>query len=150
MKRLNVLSGILIIVILIVTLVSCNNGRSIYEMERDAESEALESLYDEGYEEGSSSGYYTGYDEGYSEGYSKGYDEGYNEGYSEVMAHFENIIEYDAIHYAREYSIFHPEEALCIIDDYENGEPVTEEDYNEAIESLYRYCEYLYYKEYDK
>ena len=119
-------------------------------MERDAESEALESLYDEGYEEGSSSGYDKGYDEGHDDGYNDGYNNGYDEGYSEALTYFESIIEYDAIHYARENSDFHPEEALCIIDDYENGTPVTEEDYNEAIESLYRYCEYLYYKEYDK
>lgn len=101
---------------------------------------AEESTYSYSYEDG--------YEDGYNDGQEEGYDNGYWEGYSEAESDFDNIIEYDAVHYAREYSEWHPEEAMCVIDAYRRGEAVTEADYNEAIESLYRYCQYLYYDMY--
>lgn len=128
----------ILLITLIGTLFLCLSSceRSIYEMEREAKREAA-------------------YNDGYEAGYDEGYGEGYGEGYNEAFDHFSWIVNSDAVHYAREYSDWHPEEAMCIIKAYENGElafgnmQVSEEDYKEAIESLYRYCEYFYYDMYN-
>lgn len=102
------------------------------------------------------------YEEGYNDGYEDGYidasnelsDYGfdmYQEGYDEAYGDFVyGIIEDEAVHYAVEHGGWHPEEAMCIIDAYENGEmafgsmSVSEEDYKEAVKSLYFYYEYFY------
>jgi len=128
MKKLFI--AILMLSIFICLTSSCK--RSEYAMERDAIREVA-----------------------YNNGYETGYGEGYYEGYTDAFGHFSEIVNYDAVHYAREYSEWHPEEAMCIIKAYESGElafgnmQVSEKDYKEAIESLYRYFEYLYYDKYD-
>ena len=94
------------------------------------------------------------YWEGYEDGRDSGYDEGYAEGYAEAQSHFYETVNYYAVHYAREHSKWHPEEAMCIIEAYENGvsygsTTVTETEYKEAVESLYHYSQYFYYEMYD-
>ena len=93
--------------------------------------------------------YDTGYEEGKSIGYDIGYDDGYNMGYEEGK----NLIsesEDDATKYAKRFSEWHPEEAMMIIDAYENNEPFlgdsppSENDYRNAIQSLYHFYEYYY------
>ena len=74
----------------------------------------------------------------------------YEAGYDEAYGDFEDIIQYKAIKYARNFSEWHPEEAMCIIDAYESGDfyygsaTITEEDYKEAVASLYHYYAYFY------
>lgn len=133
MKKFNICLCVILCISLIICLISC--GRSIYEMEQDAK---RESIYNQGYE--------VGYQEGEWEGFANGRNEANND--------FEWIIGFDAVDYAREYSGWHPEEAMCIIQAYEAGKPygdtvITEQIYKDAVESLYRYCEYIYYKMYN-
>ena len=103
---------------------------------------AEESTYSYSYEDG--------YEDGYNDGQAEGYDNGYWEGYSEAEGDLDSIVGYNATQYASEYSGWHPDEAMCIIDAYENGEcyygntPVTTEDYKDAIASLYHFYEYFY------
>ena len=99
-------------------------------------------------------GYESGYDDGCSAardelseyGYEM-YKRGYDEAYRDIV---EEIIDYEAVHYARNFSNWHPEEAMGIIDCYESGDryygdiPITEEDYRDAIKSLYHYYAYFY------
>lgn len=104
------------------------------------------------------SAYLSGYDDGYSlasdimleygrNRYAAGYDEAYND--------LKWIADDNAVHYAREHSKWHPEEAMCVIDAYESGnyyygkDPITEKDYKEAIKSLYYYSSYFYYEMYE-
>ena len=103
--------------------------------------------------------YMKGYDDGYLDGISMNSEEefmkymcGYEEAYDDFV---EGVINNKAISYAREESAWHPEEALCIIDWYEKGYsycgnyPITENDYKEAVKSLYRYYEYFYNARYE-
>lgn len=116
---------------LIFGLSSCDKQESSYNGE-----------YDDGYQEGHWDGFDDGYDEGLWEGYKEGFDEAYYR--------FENLSLHDAARYAEEYGGWHPEEAMEIIDAYENDElafgkmSVTEEDYKKAAKSLYLYYEYFY------
>lgn len=94
------------------------------------------------------------YEDGYYDAsveFSEHSHEMYEEGYKEAYRDFsEGIIWYEAIHYARQFSEWSPEEAMCVIDAYESGTlyygslPITEQDYKEAVESLYHYYEYFY------
>lgn len=99
--------------------------------------------------------YYGDYHDGYVDGYDDAVSENdiyeaYREGYNDAYSRFEDGVLSDAIDYVKKYSEWHPEEALCIIDAYESGELafgqmiVSEEDYKEAIKSLYHYYEYYY------
>ena len=125
-----------ICLLLVLSLSACE--RSIYE-KREA---AFNDGYDVGYIEGEWDGFDNGYDEGHSEGYKEGFDEAY---YS-----FEAIALHDAARYAEKHGGWHPEEAMEIIDAYENDElafgkmRVTEQDYKKAVKSLYLYYEYFY------
>ena len=117
--------------------------------------------------------YEDGYIEGYSDGYSAaesdmeylseeefedGYDIGYEDGYFDAEDEYSDYdwLEHEAAHYAREYSEWHPVEAMEIIDAYQNNEPLdgdgipSEEEYLDAIESLYRFYEYFYCAMYDE
>jgi hypothetical protein len=74
----------------------------------------------------------------------------YEAGFKEAYGEFYHAIDYEAVHYAKDNGGWHPEEAMCIIDAYENGEGYTEEEYREAVRSLYCFYEYFYnswYKE---
>ena len=102
------------------------------------------------------------YEDGYKDGYADGhYDansananhsfEMYQEGYNEACGDFiYKVIDSEAVHYAVEHGGWHPEEAMCIIDAYENGQasygelPITEKDYKDAVSSLYYYYDYFY------
>lgn len=106
--------------------------------------------YDAGYEEGLSVGQENGYDEGYNEGYNNGYEIGRDERYD-----FGWYFEEKAIDYVREHNQWHPEEALMIIEAYQNNEPFyqdgsppSEHDYNDAIESLMLFYDYFYSSKY--
>lgn len=110
---------------------------------------------------------------GCSSSYGKGYTAGYSDGYNDARVEFnydiESIIEeqyytgykdgYDRIaesrnaaeYYAMERSVFSPEEAMMIIDSYENGTPfwengqsASEEDYQNAARTLYYFYEYYF------
>ena len=117
--------------------------------------------YEEGYADGYDEGYsdaefemeylmedefLDGYDIGYDDGYDEGSDDGWVDNIDEIGWFFEE----EAVHYAREHSEWHPEEAMGIIEAYQNREPLydnaipNEEEYLEAIESLYRFYEYFY------
>lgn len=92
-----------------------------------------------------------GYDEGYSEGRWEGYHEGYDDGFDCIWFAVEA-----AEDYAKEcWTCL--DEALGVIDYYENGKPLygedsppTEEEYNEAIQFLYHFCQYFYCEMYEE
>ena len=103
--------------------------------------------------------YYGDYHDGYVDGYNDAISENdvykaYCEGYNDAYGRFEYVVLPDAIDYVQKYSKWHPEEALDIIDAYESGElafgsmKVSEDDYKEAIKSLYLYYEYYYNSNY--
>ena len=96
--------------------------------------------YDDGYEDGLHNGRYAGYEDGYEDGYEAG-----SENYKEHGWWFEE----QAVDHAREYSEWHPEEAMEVIDAYENGKPVygsvpTLDEYRDAVKSLYYFYDYFY------
>lgn len=138
-KTFKIIVSFALCVVLIFCMSSCDNS--------------YENGYHDGYEDGYSDAGIEKYDYG-DDMYSRGVDDGYDEAYDEVYDYFVNIIEHDAVHYAKEKGGWHPEEAMCIIDAYENGTlafgsmPITEEDYKEAVKSLYFYYEYFYGGEY--
>ena len=106
--------------------------------------------YNDGYAEGYADGVYDGYIQG--EDYDTWYEAGYSDGRMDG-----SVLEEKAIRYAREYSEWSPEEAMDVIDAYQNNQPFwqdgsspTHEDYMEAIESLYRFYEYFYCAVYNK
>ena len=106
---------------------------------------SYEDGYDDGFRDGRSEGEYYGYEDGYEDGYEIG-----NENYREHGWWFEE----QAVARAREYSSFHPVEAMEVIDAYENNKPIygsipTEDDYNDAIKSLYYFYEYFCYARYN-
>ena len=95
------------------------------------------------------SDYGSGYDDGYrdarvelNEYGEEMYQNGYDEACSDII---DEIIHYEAVHYARNFSSWHPEEAMGIIDSYESGDiTISEEDYKDAVKSLYYYYAYFY------
>ncbi len=93
--------------------------------------------------------YDAGWDAGFDEGRAEGYYDGYKSGRSLIDAAVE-----EAVHYTNGW---HPEEAMMVIDCYENGEafyedgtPPSKEDYKEAIMSLYQFYEYFYNRFYEE
>lgn len=101
------------------------------------------------------------YEDGYKDGYSDAkfeleaeyelyLDERYLDGYSHGFDRVANS-KSDAESYACDRSVYHPEEALMIIDAYEseepywrNGDPITQQDYSDAARSLYYFYEYYF------
>lgn len=132
---------------------------------------SYEGTYDEGYSEGYDDGYsdakfemeclieeeYLGrYDSGYDNGYWDGYLEGSREGWIDRLEDPGRYLEDEAVHYARKYSEWHPEEAMVIIEAYQNNEPLPDEnsvpskqDYLEAIDSLIYFYDYFYSARYE-
>lgn len=116
--------------------------------------------------------YESSYQEGYSDGYSaaeiemeylleeeflEGYDLGYEEGYWDAKQEYSDYweLEQEAIHYAREYSEWSPEEAWMVIEAYQNNEPFhvdgsspSKEEYLDAIDSLIYFYDYFYSRKY--
>ena len=106
------------------------------------------------------------YDEGYSDGYADakadmayqleeeffdGYDIGYEDGERDGR-----WLEEDAVEFVREHCEWHPEEALEVIDAYQNnkpfwqdGSPPSNQDYLDAINSLAYFYEYFYGRHYE-
>lgn len=104
-----------------------------------------DSMYDIGKEYG----YEKGKEEGYKEGIESGYETGYEDGSMSDDAVF--FAEEEATRYARENSDWHPEEAIEIIDAYQNGDPFyednsppSEQDYVDAVDSIVAFYEYFY------
>lgn len=111
-------------------------------------------LYNEAYDAGMDEGYEIGYDEGFDNGressrdvdFESGYECGYDEGYLECKS----SVPYACADYidgaAKEKRYYHPEEAVCIIDEYIKADSATrksmEEDLAQASDDL---CEYYYY-----
>ena len=100
---------------------------------------------DEGYNEGHKDGQTEGYDDGYYDGRSDGYTEGYRDASNESMD-----MECAATDYACEQGGMHPEEAMCVVYDFENQTTLyndtipTVDDYITAVHSLYCFYEYYY------
>lgn len=99
--------------------------------------------------------YKSDYDEGYDYGYDYGYERGYEDGYEEGKLDG-SVLEEEGIHYAREHSGWSPEEAMYIIDAYQNdkpfwkdGSPPSHKDYLEAIESLIYFYDYFFSAKYN-
>ena len=96
------------------------------------------------------------YTEEYDAGFHDGYDFGYDEGFDAAYSRFESAVNHDAIFFVNETCEWHPEEAVCIIEAYENGEgyygdyQITEKDYKDAVESLCRYYGYFYSRLYEE
>ena len=130
----------LVLFALSICLLSCSQGRT----------------YEDGYEDGYADGYSTAesdmqylMEEEFLDGYDIGYDDGYREAEDEYNDY--GWLEDEAIHYVREYSEGSPEEAMSVIEAYQNNEPFwqdgsppSREEYLDAIESLIRFYEYFY------
>lgn len=107
----------------------------------------LDAARSAGYADGKADGYGSGESDGYSLGYRHGYEEGFEAGASGGSV---DSLVWEAEHYAAENGGWHPEEALCIIEDYENGTAKyfdavpTVEEYGEAIHTLYYFYEFFY------
>ena len=114
-------------------------GKSDYAREKEAKEEAI---------------YQRGYDAGYEDGHWEGYDNGYDEGYYDGERDGEWLVD-KAIFYAGEKGGWHPEEAWMIIEAYRNKEPLygdsipSEQDYEDAVNSLIFFFDYFYSKNYD-
>ena len=120
----------------------------------------LSCSYKGSYEDGYADGYCDGYSDAESEvqylmeeEFLDGYDAGYDDGYWEAEDEYNDYgwLEDEAIHYARKYSEWSPEEAMWVIEAYQNiepfwqdGSPPSHEEYLDAIESLIRFYEYFY------
>lgn len=133
------LYAVILAVIVLLCCLAVYTGSSI----RTAEKEKKETYFEDGYNKG----YNDGYDAGYDEGSFYGYEDGRNE---------IEWAEEEAIFYAKENGGWHPEEAWMIIEAYRNKEPFysdgsipSEQDYNDAVNSLIYFFEYFYSKNYD-
>lgn len=90
--------------------------------------------------------YDEGYDYGYTAGYEWGYDEGRDEGYNEAMRDapekVKNYVENDVwdldSDINREWGMY-PEDAVQVLTNYLDGEPITEEQLNNAIWAIHQY-----------
>ncbi len=78
------------------------------------------------------------YDKGFSEGYEIGRDEALFEALKEIRSHLEYEL-WDLELDVSEESGIHPEEALVIIEDYLDGEPISESELNKALDALSQY-----------
>ena len=104
---------ILAIIFIGTCLSSCN--KSVYAMEKEAKREAA-----------------------FNDGYGVGYEEGYQEGISDAQKRIENVLS-DLSWDTKNKNGVDPETALQILTNYVDGEPVTEEELNQAIWSLKQY-----------
>ena len=132
--------AILVLFALSICLLSCSQTRT----------------YDDGYADGYTDGYSDAESEMLylmEEEFLDGYDVGYDDGYWEAEDEYNDFgwLEDEAIHYARKYSEWSPEEAIGVIEAYKNkdsfwqdGSPPSHEEYLDAIESLIRFYEYFY------
>ncbi len=102
--------SILIITLLAATFLFLSScQRSIYEMEREAKREAA-----------------------FNDGYDVGYEEGYWEGISDAQEHLEDVLQDLLLE-------IEPEEAIQILTNYADGEPITEEELHKAIWAIHQY-----------
>jgi hypothetical protein len=118
--------------------------------------------YEDGYADGYSDGYFDAETEmqyQLEEEFLDGYDWGYEEGYWEAEKEYSDygwLLEFDAMHYAREQTGWQPEEAWMIIEAYQNNESYyvdgsspSEEDYLDAIDTLIYFYDYFFSKMYE-
>ena len=115
MKRF--FATIIVLSVTICCLSSC--GKSDYAREREEERESI-----------------------YEKGYEAGYEEGYREGISEALNQIASCVDDDL------WSLKHdiedewgmdPEEAIRILTNYADGEPISEIDLNKAIWVVWEY-----------
>ena len=108
--------------------------------------------YDDGFEDGYDEGYFDAmikFEDYYDHGYEDGYWEGSQNGWIDNIVEPGIYLEDEAVHYARQYSEWHPEEAMAIIDSYQTKVPIdgtlpSYYEYLDAIESIVRFYEYFY------
>ncbi len=94
--------------------------------------------YDTGYDEGHSAGYNLGHDEGYEEGYRNGHDNAMEEASDKIESYIESDIsdlKFDILVGCE----MHPEEAVRVLTNYIDGEPIPDVDLNHAIEAIRQY-----------
>ena len=106
-------SVVLVSVIVAFALSSCE--RSIYEMEREAKREAA-----------------------FNDGYESGYEEGYHEGISSAQEHLSDVLQ-DVSWDVKNENGIDPETAIQILANYADGEPVTEQELEQAIRTIRQY-----------
>ena len=75
------------------------------------------------------------YNAGYSDGYEDGYSDGSDGGYSSFDSD-DLIINYEEAVLEAARCGWHPEEALCVIEDHLNGKYVSKQDLYNALDSL--------------
>lgn len=86
--------------------------------------------------------YNDGYNWGHEEGLSDGYIDGYNEAMSEAPVKFKDHLYYEIWDLECDISSecgIHPEEALVVLSDYLDGEPVSNAELNSAIDAISQY-----------
>lgn len=93
----------------------CSCERSEYSMERDAKEEAI-----------------------YKRGYTAGYEEGKWEGMEEAQENFQYTAE-NIARDADELFELDPEKAIMILGHYADGEPISQEEVEKAIWTIYQY-----------
>ena len=79
------------------------------------------------------------YVDGYDEGYSAGYEDGLWDGAFECKKDFANAVRdryFDVEHATKNGRYFHPEEAIVVLNDYLDGEYVSNAELEAAIESI--------------
>lgn len=80
-----------------------------------------------------------GYESDYDEGYRAGYDDGLWDGAFECKDDFANAFReqyFDVEHSTKNGRDLHPEEAIMVLNDYLDGEYVSDYDLESAIESI--------------
>lgn len=142
---LSTLLGIALTILIPCILMSCQESayNDAYE---DGYNDAVE-LYGSDYD----IGYENGYDIGYEDGYDDGHEEGIKNDWTENIVEIARYFEVEAVHYVGENANWHPEEALTVIESYQNNESFysdgstpSEQDFLDAIESLIYFYRYFY------
>ena len=100
-------------IVSLLLLFSC--GRSEYSMEREAKEAAI-----------------------YDRGYSAGYEEGEWEGIEEAQENFQRTAE-DIARNADDLFDLDPEKAIMILGNYADGEPISQDEVEKAIWTIYQY-----------
>lgn len=111
MKKLFTL--ILSIIFITLCLFACKNSE--YAKEQEAKQEAI-----------------------YNKGHKAGYEEGYWAGIKEAQEYF-GLTEEEIARYADDLHGLSPEEAVMILDNYADGEPISKQDVYKAIWTIRRY-----------
>lgn len=131
MKNNLKLAFLIVVCVALIGFSLSHRGESRYSREREEQREAI---------------YEKGYEDGYNDApaYEVGFEDGFREGYADASE-----IKNEAERYARDHSEWPPEEALWVIAAYRAGEklgeePITKEEYEDAINSLYYFCKYFY------